>query len=42
MTPAARKIVEIPNEVPNSTTVCGRAARVSAYRSRPPSAEMGM
>ena len=33
---------QIPNEVPNSTTVSGRDARTSAYRSLPASGETGM
>jgi hypothetical protein len=32
----------MPNDVPNSTTVDGRLARISVYRSLPPSGETGM
>ena len=42
LTAAARCRVEIPNELPNSTTVAGFTARTRAYSSRPPAAETGM
>jgi hypothetical protein len=42
VTAAARWMVEMPNEVPNSTTVSGLQARTSVYRSLPPSGETGM
>ena len=41
-TAAARWIPDSPNDMPNSTTVCGRVARTSAYSSRPASGVTGM
>ena len=38
----ARWIAEMPKDIPNSTTVLGRAARTRAYSSRPASAVTGM
>jgi hypothetical protein len=37
----ARWIAEIPRDMPNSTTVAGRAARTNEYSSRPESCVTG-